>query len=241
MINREQEILTKIKAIIQDCAQQNENLLRDQNRINDIELKLFLAKAHFLASHIEILQQVQQTSPTNFQKSGIGHIPVYGVTKNTHQQHKSQNFEPDDFERNNPKRDEVKTNRNIDTILPKNSASQPAFLVNSGSGLTENIEQNSLNPTEEIRQSIAQIVEKEKTNIDLQATISLNDKWFFIKELFNGSTATYNEAIHLTNKCESFEDAERFLQRNYGVANQWSEKIKPLEKFYAILGRRFPK
>ena len=75
---------------------------------------------------------------------------------------------------------------------------------------------------------------------DIKAAISMNDKLLFVKDLFNGYGMAYTEAIELVNRCKSFDEADRFLKSNYVVKNSWGDKPNTVDKFYAVLHRRFP-
>lgn len=74
---------------------------------------------------------------------------------------------------------------------------------------------------------------------DLKTAISLNDKLLFIKDLFNGYSLAYSEAIELLNRFDSLDEAQRFLDSNYAEKNQWATKQDTVDKFYAILRKRF--
>ena len=74
---------------------------------------------------------------------------------------------------------------------------------------------------------------------DLKKIISLNDKLLFVKDLFNGYSLAYSEAIELLNRYDNFEEANKFLQQNYAVKNKWSEKQITADKFYEVLNRKF--
>lgn len=75
---------------------------------------------------------------------------------------------------------------------------------------------------------------------DLKSAINLNDKLLYIKDLFNGYSLAYSEAIEIVNRFNTFEEAERFLKTNYVVKNNWESKPATTEKFYALLKRRYP-
>src|SRR5690606_35858169 len=75
--------------------------------------------------------------------------------------------------------------------------------------------------------------------VDLKTAISLNDKLVFIKDLFNGYSLAYSEAIELLNRYHTFAEADAFLQTNYALKNNWSDKPQTVEKLYAILRKRF--
>lgn len=76
---------------------------------------------------------------------------------------------------------------------------------------------------------------------DIKAIINLNDKLLFIKDLFNGYSLAYSEAIELINRFESFDAADDFLKRNYSEKNNWSARQATADKFYELLNRRFAK
>ena len=76
---------------------------------------------------------------------------------------------------------------------------------------------------------------------DLKGMISLNDKFLFVRDLFNGYSLAYSEALELLNRFDNFEAADNFLKQNYASKNNWAEKQDVTDKFYEILNRRFSK
>ncbi|MEC3878655.1 hypothetical protein [Parapedobacter sp. 10938] len=74
---------------------------------------------------------------------------------------------------------------------------------------------------------------------DIKSAISLNDKLLFIKDLFNGYSLAYSEAIELLNRYDDFVSADGFLQSNYAQKNNWANKPETVDKLYAILRKRF--
>jgi hypothetical protein len=74
---------------------------------------------------------------------------------------------------------------------------------------------------------------------DLKSLINLNDKLVFVRDLFNGYSLAYSEAIEILNRFESFESADNFLKQNYSSKNNWAEKQNVADKFYKILNQRF--
>lgn len=74
---------------------------------------------------------------------------------------------------------------------------------------------------------------------DLKASISLNDKMMFIKELFNGYNLAYSEAIEILNRFDNFEAADNFLMKNYADKNNWAQKQEVVDRLYEILNRKF--
>lgn len=74
---------------------------------------------------------------------------------------------------------------------------------------------------------------------DIKSAISLNDKLLFIKDLFNGYSLAYSEAIELLNRYDDFASADAFLQANYAKKNNWADKQVAVDKLYAVLRKRF--
>ncbi|HEY0244071.1 MAG TPA: hypothetical protein VGC01_00785, partial [Mucilaginibacter sp.] len=74
---------------------------------------------------------------------------------------------------------------------------------------------------------------------DLKSAITLNDKLLYVKDLFNGYSLAYSEAVDLLNRFTTFEEADSFLKKNYSVKNKWEDKPQTSEKFYALLKRRY--
>ena len=83
----------------------------------------------------------------------------------------------------------------------------------------------------------------EQTNIDkiadLKKAITLNEKLLYIKDLFNGYSLAYSEAIEILNRFTSLNEADLFLKKNYVVKNNWEGKPETTAKFYALLQRRY--
>jgi hypothetical protein len=78
-----------------------------------------------------------------------------------------------------------------------------------------------------------------QTISDLKSAINLNDKLLYVKDLFNGYSLAYSEAIEILNRFSSFSEAELFLKKNYVAKNNWEGKPETSAKFYALLRRRY--
>ena len=74
---------------------------------------------------------------------------------------------------------------------------------------------------------------------DLKAAITLNDKLLFVKDLFNGYSLAYSEAIEILNRFKGLEEADTFLRKNYLIKNNWESKPDTMSRFYELLKRRY--
>lgn len=100
-------------------------------------------------------------------------------------------------------------------------------------------EQNKFNePSQPIMPHLNQEAPAKRIT-DIKSAVSLNDKLLFIKDLFNGYSLAYTEAIELLSRYDNFKDADAFLQNNYAQKNNWANKQATVDKLYAVLKQRF--
>ena len=70
---KQQEVFKKIGSILKELNDQYDYLENTENQLNDLELELFVANAHFLAEHATVLQKLNlQNAPT----STVTEVPV---------------------------------------------------------------------------------------------------------------------------------------------------------------------
>lgn len=117
-----------------------------------------------------------------------------------------------------------------DTAVVEETTARPLSI----NELIKQQKQAGVNVTQQFQTSPA----KEKV-LDLKTAVSLNDKLLYIKDLFNGYSLAYSEAIELLNRFDSFAEADAFLQTNYAVKNGWAEKSQTVDKFYTLLHKKF--
>jgi hypothetical protein len=70
---------------------------------------------------------------------------------------------------------------------------------------------------------------------DIRSAISLNDKIYFKKELFDDDADKMNAAIDFLNSAESHTAAVKYLQTNF----TWNTGSEAAQMFYALVERRF--
>jgi hypothetical protein len=111
-------------------------------------------------------------------------------------------------------------------VKPENA---PVLTLNERIAAQKGLDQSKVNLSETVKKPVQ----------DLQMMINLNDKLLFVKELFNGYSLAYAEAITILNRYTTFEQAEHFLNLNYTVKNNWKEKSAASEKFFDLLRKKF--
>jgi hypothetical protein len=69
---------------------------------------------------------------------------------------------------------------------------------------------------------------------DLRSSIGLNDKFLFIKELFDGRPDKYNQCIDRLNQASSLNEAMEYIEENCS----WEEGNEVAEKLLSLVKRR---
>jgi hypothetical protein len=70
---------------------------------------------------------------------------------------------------------------------------------------------------------------------DLGKAIGLNDRYLFIRELFDGDKDAYYEAIQILNEMPGYEEAEEYIRQRFG----WDEEQPEVVKFMDLVRRKF--
>lgn len=86
-------------------------------------------------------------------------------------------------------------------------------------------------------ESVADKFQKNKIT-DLKEAIGINEKFYFINELFDGVMKEYNEAIEAVNKYSSQEEAFDYLNQLKGE-HDWKEESEAFGQLRDILERKF--
>ncbi|MCO4291777.1 hypothetical protein NF867_02740 [Solitalea sp. MAHUQ-68] len=74
---------------------------------------------------------------------------------------------------------------------------------------------------------------------DLKKAIGLNDKFAFIKGLFNNSVESFENAIKELNACTNYNEANRYIEQQLAPKYDWINKPELQEQFNEIVKLRF--
>lgn len=327
---KQKEVFHKIGGIIEELSEQYEYLKTVSDDLNDLELELFVANAHFLTDHIEVLCKLNlqnrpkrrlpdQDEVTTYEKKFFEPV-VHHAVPPKEEKKELPLFKPEPVRPAPVEKQEAETAKVLAEKQEVKPANVPAEkkeepekpdlfifepeatetirheLVIDESMLTEDEDFSTaeditpyITPEPETAQELPVIlpevkteeekkviipepepvtatvtIEKEILTInekisgqlgeknanrteqvsikpisDLKLAITLNDKLLYVKDLFNGYNLAYSEAIEILNRFSSFEEASRFLKTNYVTKNNWDGKPATVEKFYALLKRRY--
>jgi len=70
---------------------------------------------------------------------------------------------------------------------------------------------------------------------DLEAAIDINDKFLFIRELFNGDKDTYDKTIRILNSSQNFNQAFNYINSTF----DWDYETEAAHKLLDLVRRRY--
>jgi hypothetical protein len=296
---KQQEVFKKIGIIIKELNEQYDYLVTNENELNDLELELFVANAHFLADHSEVLRKlnlqntlaskiapapqekyfepvVQHTpapeesiqgmpaaaTDTNADENPVPHIDLRGDDTGTDYSYIRQepeiirheltpddipNWEQEDDEPASGKLDQPKEEikEELPIVVAKEEPVKPIKETPPVEAKVEDTPEEPLTINQKISVQLNNKGSRATEHMqaqpiaDLKQAITLNDKLLYIKNLFNGYNLAYSEAIDILNRFSTLDEADKFLKSNYAVKNNWESKQSTVDKFYALLERRY--
>lgn len=74
---------------------------------------------------------------------------------------------------------------------------------------------------------------------DLRTSIDLNEKFFFIKELFKNDSLAYDKAIRFLNGLTNFNDVQVYVAKELAVNYNWQNKTDAMERFLETVKVKF--
>jgi len=80
---------------------------------------------------------------------------------------------------------------------------------------------------------------QKKATESIHQSISLNQKFTFINQLFNGDSVAYHIAIDDLEHCRNFSEAKELMNRVYGPKYHWRMNPDEADEFYELVQRRF--
>ena len=113
----------------------------------------------------------------------------------------------------------------------------PSFLSSIGADIPaehNNSVNQSFNHSPLDEPTINDVIEKQKVS-DLRKAFSLNDRFRYRKELFNGSEEAMNKVIEILNDRPSLDESIRFLEQKL----HWDLNDPTVKDFIKVLGLRF--
>lgn len=79
----------------------------------------------------------------------------------------------------------------------------------------------------------------DKPITNLGRSIGINERYYFIKTLFNDDKVAFDQAITRVDMCHSLGEALEYVNKSLSGRYGWSRKEEDSRKFYDLLKRRF--
>ncbi len=93
---------------------------------------------------------------------------------------------------------------------------------------------NEVLKQEHQKKDVSAIMQSKPIN-NLESAIGINEKFLFIKELFNGDTETYDKTIRIINNSSNFNEAYNYLNQTFA----WDMNNNYVQKILDLIRRRF--
>lgn len=105
----------------------------------------------------------------------------------------------------------------------------------------EVVENTTINDqfSEDKEESLAEKLEKEEQPGTILSSVSVNQKYMFVQELFDGDANTFQKALAEIEYSGSFDDAVEYLVTNYARQFDWDMNSDEVKELLKVIFRRF--
>ena|SRR2546428_10831014 len=238
-----ENIIDKIGSILMELRNEYVTINHLQNKVSEIDLELFAANSIYLNQHIDILKKlIAHDEAVSIDKVEIpsNTPPVEELSLN-----KQSVIEPESFVATQGPEDSSEPH------LDTNIASSPSSAITIDTGAKESIraeinsrfqaEKSSINDRlsqlNTGKQHVNESVRKQVK--DIRAGIGLNEKFAFIKTLFNNDQKIYEQSLDHINTLSTIHEARSYVKNELTSAYQWNKKQEIAEHFLTVLNKRF--
>lgn len=88
------------------------------------------------------------------------------------------------------------------------------------------------------KSSIAEVHETEKIS-EIQKSISVNQRYMFLNDLFNGDSNDYSKALVEVENSNSFDESVEILVQNYSKKYEWDMNSDEVKELLKVIFKRF--
>lgn len=74
---------------------------------------------------------------------------------------------------------------------------------------------------------------------NLRKSISINEKFLFINELFAGDSLGFNEALDKLDTCSTYNEARQLMNQAFAIKYNWNFEDENVRKFMELVRRKF--
>ncbi|RLD20065.1 MAG: hypothetical protein DRI71_10880 [Bacteroidetes bacterium] len=88
-------------------------------------------------------------------------------------------------------------------------------------------------------ETVADKLKNNRQTDSLKSMLSINEKFMFINDLFDGNQEDFTKVLDFLESCESRQEAVSFVENNYLKHNIWKENAPQVKAFMALLDKKF--
>ncbi len=124
----------------------------------------------------------------------------------------------------------------VDTSTDEEAASNSENQLNQKFNQEKPTLNDQLKDDEKV--TIADIHETQGTG-KMQESISVNQRYMFINELFQGNADQYTQAINDIERCESFDDSVELMIQKYAKKLDWNMNSQEVKELLKVIFKRY--
>ncbi|SMO64247.1 hypothetical protein [Solitalea koreensis] len=235
-----ENIIEKIGSVLMELRNEYVTINQLQDKVSEIDLELFAANAVYLNQHVDILKKLINQETIVIEKVKEAEELALKDTTSSLVDTVQNKIEPESFVATQTSEiDNSKVNLeskvlstpqiiNIETVRAE---------INSRYQDEKNSVNDSLAQLKIGKQHVNESVQKQVK--DIRAGIGLNEKFTFIKTLFNNDQKAYDQSLDQINTLSTINEARTFIKNELMTAYEWNNKQEIAEKFLTILNKRF--
>ena len=212
-----------------------EDELPEQDNITAAVEEAKVEKVEEEASEVEDVSEAIEESPTVEEESESSEIEKKEDAQDSESVEETKGEEESTIEEEN---DETEADLTEPPIRP---AEETSIVTNMAPGEEDDEEDDdTLNDKFEDPLSIPSIAESHEGQADsMMVAISVNHRYMFINELFDGEADLFTEAIKKVEDCTSFDESVEILVQNYAKEYHWDMNSDEVKELLKIIFRRF--
>lgn len=141
-----------------------------------------------------------------------------------------------------PQEEKAEAPRRILRKRPERSATEGEDISDQSDSLNKKYTQEKTTINDQLKDddkvTIADIHETQTTG-KMQESISVNQRYTFINELFSGNAEHYNKAIKDIERCESFDDSVELMIQKYAKKLDWNMNSPEVKELLKVIFKRY--
>lgn len=238
----------KLKSIIKELQQveQETRSLQGNSELHKIDIHRLLDKVRNIYDHfLEIDNQepsIRKTAKAT-QRPKEQELPKEKTHRENFQE-SGEETEKTQEEENNPpliiENENIQKQREKEPKDTENKTEDDGPQKSSNGGIVADRFQNTQTyrhddlSKKQTKQDLSSRMQK-KPIYDLTKAIGINDKFSFIRELFDGDKEQFHESIQIINELPSYEEAQKYIAESFN----WNEEDPEVQKFMELIERKF--